>query len=181
MKLQKMIGSLTQVEMIALAVFVLYIVFPIENPQFISNMVDTPLGMVGVLAVTLYLFFNANPLVAILYVFVAYELLRRSSKQTGKAAIQEHTPSQQKKDKKMEKMNPGSDKQTNIDRLKAIATADIALIIFAVVGIMTLYTVGMTTDAKFTSFSLMLSDLPIAGVWAKSSLFKYDIASSLKI
>lgn len=106
MKLQKMIGSLTQVEMIALAVFVLYIVLPIENPQFISNMVDTPLGMVGVLAVTLYLFFNANPLVAILYVFVAYELLRRSSKQTGKAAIQEHTPSQQKKDKKMEKMNP---------------------------------------------------------------------------
>jgi len=106
MKLQKMFGSLTQVEMIALAVFVLYIVFPIENPQFISNMVDTPLGMVGVLAVTLYLFFNANPLVAILYVFVAYELLRRSSKQTGKAAIQEHTPTQAKKDKKMEKMNP---------------------------------------------------------------------------
>lgn len=106
MKLQKMFGTLTQVEIIALAVFVLYIVFPIENPQFISNMVDTPLGMVGVLAVTLYLFFNANPLVAILYVFVAYELLRRSSKQTGKAAIQEHTPTQAKKDKKMEKMNP---------------------------------------------------------------------------
>ncbi len=106
MKLQKMFSTLSQVEMIALAVFVLYIVFPIENPSFISNMVDTPLGMVGVLAVTLYLFFNANPLVAILYVFVAYELLRRSAKQTGKAAIQEHTPSQIKKDVKMQKMNP---------------------------------------------------------------------------
>lgn len=106
MKLQKMFSTLSQVEMIALAVFVLYIVFPIENPSFISNMVDTPLGMVGVLAVTLYLFFNANPLVAILYVFVAYELLRRSTKQTGKAAIQEHTPSQMKKDVKMQKMNP---------------------------------------------------------------------------
>ena len=58
-------------------------------------------------------------------------------------------------------MNPGNDKQTNIDRLKAIATADIALIIFAVVGIMTLYTVGMTTDAKFTSFSLILSLISI--------------------
>lgn len=106
MKLQKMFSTLSQVEMIALAVFVLYIVLPIENPSFISNMVDTPLGMVGVLAVTLYLFFNANPLVAILYVFVAYELLRRSAKQTGKAAIQEHTPSQMKKDVKMQKMNP---------------------------------------------------------------------------
>ena len=106
MKLQKMFSTLSQVEMIALAVFVLYIVFPIENPSFISNMVDTPLGMVGVLAVTLYLFFNANPLVAILYVFVAYELVRRSAKQTGKAAIQEHTPSQMKKDVKMQKMNP---------------------------------------------------------------------------
>lgn len=58
-------------------------------------------------------------------------------------------------------MNPGSDKQTNIDRLKAIATADIALIIFAVVGIMTLYTVGMTKDPKFTSFSLILSLISI--------------------
>ena len=106
MKLQKMFSTLSQVEIIALAVFVLYIVFPIENPSFISNMVDTPLGMVGVLAVTLYLFFNANPLVAILYVFVAYELLRRSAKQTGKAAIQEHTPSQMKKDVKIQKMNP---------------------------------------------------------------------------
>lgn len=106
MKLQKMFSTLSQVEMMALAVFVLYIVLPIENPSFISNMVDTPLGMVGVLAVTLYLFFNANPLVAILYVFVAYELLRRSAKQTGKAAIQEHTPSQMKKDAKMQKMNP---------------------------------------------------------------------------
>lgn len=106
MKLQKMFSTLSQVEIIALAVFVLYIVLPIENPSFISNMVDTPLGMVGVLAVTLYLFFNANPLVAILYVFVAYELLRRSAKQTGKTAIQEHTPSQMKKDVKMQKMNP---------------------------------------------------------------------------
>lgn len=58
-------------------------------------------------------------------------------------------------------MNPGTGKQINIDRLKAIATADIALIIFAVVGIMTLYTVGMTTDAKFTSFSLILSLISI--------------------
>ena len=106
MKLQKMFSTLSQVEMIALAVFVLYIVFPIENPSFISNMVDTPLGMVGVLAVTVYLFFLAHPLLSILYVFVAYELLRRSAKQTGKAAIQEHTPSQMKKDVKMQKMNP---------------------------------------------------------------------------
>lgn len=58
-------------------------------------------------------------------------------------------------------MKPGSDEQTNIERLKAIATADIALIIFAVVGIMTLYTVGMTKDPKFTSFSLILSIISI--------------------
>lgn len=54
-------------------------------------------------------------------------------------------------------MNPGSGKEVNIDRLKAIATADIAFVIFAAVGIMTLYTIGMTKDPKFTSFSLILS------------------------
>ena len=52
------------------------------------------------------MFFHVNPVVAVLFVFVAYELLRRSSNKTGKAIIQKHTPTQQKKDEKMKKMNP---------------------------------------------------------------------------
>ena len=54
-------------------------------------------------------------------------------------------------------MNPGTGKDVNIARLKAIATADIAIIIIFAAVIMFMYTLGMTQDPKFTSLSLMLS------------------------
>ena len=54
-------------------------------------------------------------------------------------------------------MNPGTGKDVNIARLKAIANADIAIAIVFAALIMFMYTLGMTQDPKFTSLSLMLS------------------------
>ena len=54
-------------------------------------------------------------------------------------------------------MNPGSSKEVNINRLKAMATADIVMIIIFGAMIMLFYTLGMTQDPKFTSISLMMS------------------------
>jgi len=69
-------------------------------------LVDSSLGMLTVFVVTVYLFFNVNPVVAVVYIFVAYELLRRSSNKTGRVTIVQHTPSQAKKDSEMVAMNP---------------------------------------------------------------------------
>lgn len=54
-------------------------------------------------------------------------------------------------------MNPGTSKEVNINRLKAMATADIVMIIIFGAMIMLFYTLGMTQDPKFTSISLMMS------------------------
>lgn len=54
-------------------------------------------------------------------------------------------------------MNPGTGKEVNIARLKAIASADIALIVMFAAVIMFVYTIGVTQDPKFTPISLMLS------------------------
>jgi len=54
-------------------------------------------------------------------------------------------------------LNPGTGKDVNIARLKAIAAADIAIMIIFAAVIMFMYTLGMTQDPKFTSLSLMLS------------------------
>ena len=54
-------------------------------------------------------------------------------------------------------MNPGTGKDVNIARLKAIKHADIAITIVFAALIMFMYTLGMTQDPKFTSLSLMLS------------------------
>lgn len=93
-------------EVLLFIIFVLYLVFPIGTPDFIAGMVDSPLGMVTLFCVTLFLFLYTNPILGILYIFVAYELLRRSSRTTGRTAYIQYTPTQEKRDANMRAMNP---------------------------------------------------------------------------
>lgn len=106
MKLLNNFKQMEQTEIVLAVLFIFYIVLPIETPDMISKLIDGPIGMIGLFGLAVYLFFNVNPIIAVLFVFVAYELLCRASKSTGKEVIMKHTPSQLKKDEKMKKMNP---------------------------------------------------------------------------
>jgi hypothetical protein len=106
MKIPEVFKSLSKLEIGLLVVFMAYIVLPIPTPTFLSGMIDSPLGMLVIFLVTLYLFFYTNPVLAIIYVFVAYELLRRSSIVTGRVAMIQYTPSQAQRDVQMKAMNP---------------------------------------------------------------------------
>jgi hypothetical protein len=92
-----------------LIIFVLYIVFPFRTPAGIAGMIDSPLGMIVVFCVTLFLFFYTNPILGILYILVAYELIRRSSAVGGGSdgtSIVQYVPSQDRKDAELRAMNP---------------------------------------------------------------------------
>lgn len=106
MNIGSLVKSFTSLELFLLFIFVLYLVLPINTPSFMAGTVDSALGMATMFAITLYLFFYVNPILAVLYIFVAYELLRRSSAHTGRVAMVQFTPTQQKKDDQMRKMNP---------------------------------------------------------------------------
>jgi hypothetical protein len=93
-------------EMVLLALFVLYLVFPVATPFRLAPYVDSGLGLLVVLAVVVFLFMYSHPVLAVVYVFVAYELIRRSSLVTGRTAYIQYTPTQQKRDQEMARMNP---------------------------------------------------------------------------
>jgi hypothetical protein len=59
--------------------FVLFLVFPMEFPLSVNFFIDSALGMILLFVLTVVLFLYFNPLVGILFVIVAYELLRRAS------------------------------------------------------------------------------------------------------
>ena len=93
-------------EMVLLVLFIIYLVFPVNTPVFLAPMVDSSLGMVTIFAIVLFLFMYSHPLLAILYVFVAYELIRRSTQVTGRTSSYiQFTPSQEKRDANMQAMN----------------------------------------------------------------------------
>ena len=119
--LKNLVKSASPLEIGLFILFVLYIVLPIYTPASLAPLIDSPVGMISIFAVTLYLFLYTNPLLGILYIFVAYELLRRSggavfgsgvfgsdSGPAGQTAYIQYSPSQQKRNADLQKMNPAN-------------------------------------------------------------------------
>lgn len=106
MKFPTAIKSFSPLEISLLIIFILYIVLPIQTPSFLAGFVESPIGMTTIFLVTISLFFYTHPMIAILYIFVAYELLRRSAKARGHVVFTEYTPSESKKSDEMKAMNP---------------------------------------------------------------------------
>ncbi len=109
MKLSDFTKSLSPLEIAALVIFIVYIVFPFKTPLFLAGVVNTPIGLLVVLIITLYLFFYTNPILAVVYIFVAYELIRRTS--LVKVAASDNymvrsSPSEAERTLEMTQMNP---------------------------------------------------------------------------
>ena len=65
-------------ELLLLALFAAYIVFPVKMPVGAANAVGSPLGLLAIVGAALFLFAYTHPLLGVVYLFVAYELIRRS-------------------------------------------------------------------------------------------------------
>lgn len=91
MKLQSMMKSVKISEALVFAIFVMYLVLPISTPTWMSPYIESPLGLVSIFCITVSLFLYSHPVLAILYIFVAYTLLRRSAVVHSKATYIQHT------------------------------------------------------------------------------------------
>jgi hypothetical protein len=74
--------TFTNTEIVAILLFVVYILFPVQIPASLKPYVSSPVGLVFMFAITMALFVYTNPVLGVLYIFVVYETLRRS--QIGK-------------------------------------------------------------------------------------------------
>jgi hypothetical protein len=105
MKVLSMLLGFSAIEIVLVLVFILYVVLPVPMPSQAAHYIDHPFGIVLVMLVALYLFFNAHPVVAVVYLLVAFELVRRASQMTHRVPLMEFNPSEKKKMQKMVEMN----------------------------------------------------------------------------
>jgi hypothetical protein len=96
-------------EMIAFVMFVFYLVFQIETPNLLVPYIDSSMGMVAIVVITLYLFLYTHPILGVLSIFVSYEVLRRSTTRLTQVKLFEPNPVQHKVDQEMKAMNPPKD------------------------------------------------------------------------
>jgi len=85
--------------------FIVYLVLGLRIPGPIADAVDTTLGKVLIVIAALSLFAYTNPILAVLGLFVAHDLIRRSSNQTGSTALSMYVPTEEKKESQMQAMN----------------------------------------------------------------------------
>ena len=84
-------------EHILVVLMVVYLVMGFQTPEPIANIVDTLLGKISIFLVVVYLFLNSSPILAVLALFVAFDLLRRSSAVTGIDAQRKYAPTEERK------------------------------------------------------------------------------------
>jgi hypothetical protein len=108
MKFIDSLKSLKTLEIVALVMFILFVILPVKVPVAFTGLFDSPVGILFLFIITITLFIYTNPVLGVIFILVAYELIRRSSILTGKPTTQllsMDNTSQATKDVELSKMN----------------------------------------------------------------------------
>jgi hypothetical protein len=92
-------------ELILAILFIIYLIMGYNTPEPIADMIDSLGGKIVIFIVVVYMFMNSNPVLAVLALFVAFDMVRRSSVTTGVDAIRKYAPSEQKKSSQFSAFN----------------------------------------------------------------------------
>ena len=84
-------------ELVLVILMIIYLVMGFKTPDFIANMVDNMIGKIVIILLVIYLFMNANPILAVVAALVAFNLMRSTSGSTGLGDLAAYAPSEQKK------------------------------------------------------------------------------------
>ena len=84
-------------QLILAVLFALYLVIGYKLPGSVANMIDSTLGKIVIVIVALMLFAYSNPVLGVLALLVAYQLIKGASVKTGMAGLEKYYPTEAKK------------------------------------------------------------------------------------
>jgi len=117
--------NIPKLEIVVIIIFILYLVLPVETPDGLKPVLNHSLGMVLVLAATLYLFLYTHPLLGILSLLVAYELMRRSCAVRKVRHVQFNENTEIERKRMMNKMNPPKERSLEEEVVEKMAPAKV--------------------------------------------------------
>jgi hypothetical protein len=85
--------------------FVIYLIMGYKTPNPLASWIDTLVGKIVVILIALSLFTQVHPILGVLGLLVAYDLIRRSGVTTGTDALEKYLPTQQKVDSQFTAFN----------------------------------------------------------------------------
>ena len=84
-------------QLILSILFIIYLLVGYKMPEGVAQIIDTTIGKIVVALVSLLLFAYGNPILGVLGLLVAYQLIQNASVKTGMAALEQYYPTEEKK------------------------------------------------------------------------------------
>ena len=84
-------------ELILTIIFIIYLILGYRTPQPVAFLVDNIVGKVVIFIIVIYMFLYMNPILAVMALFVAFDLMRRSTMTVSNDLIQSYIPSEENK------------------------------------------------------------------------------------
>ena len=81
-------------ELILTVIFIIYLILGYKTPQSLAFLVDNLIGKIVIFIIVIYMFLYKNPILAVITLFVAFDLMRRSSMTVDNNLIQSYIPSE---------------------------------------------------------------------------------------
>jgi hypothetical protein len=92
-------------ELLLAIIFIIYLIMGYKTPRAVANIVDSIVGKIIVFGIVIYMFTNSNPILAVLTLMVAFDLVRRSYVASGNYGINNYMPSEGTKNEQFTAMN----------------------------------------------------------------------------
>ena len=86
-------------------VFVIYLILGLKTPQTLAPLIDNIPGKIVVVLMSIAIFIFTNPILGVISFFVAFELIRRSSVETGTYGLDNYLPNEESKAAKLSSYN----------------------------------------------------------------------------
>lgn len=84
-------------QLVLSALFAIYLVMGYKMPEGVATMVDSTFGKIIVVLLALMLFAYSNPILGVLALLVAYQMIKSASIKTGMAGLEKYYPTEEKK------------------------------------------------------------------------------------
>lgn len=116
-------------ELVVMFVFIVYLVSGYKIGEPFATMIDSIPGKVVLLLLVVFMFMRVNPVLAILGLFVAFEMMRTASIVTGNDALHRYALSEEKKEGQMSSFNqmPYTLEQEVVDKMAPLVQSSSSL------------------------------------------------------
>jgi hypothetical protein len=93
-------------QLILILLIIIYFVAKLKPPSFVYTFVDQMVGKILLVLIVIYLFVHANPILAVLFAIVAFELIYTASlNEHTTSSLHKYAPSEQKKQSQLNAFN----------------------------------------------------------------------------